>query len=336
MSPARIRPSRSASKNPSLLGRLTMAIGWSARPTSVAAIAAGGADVVIADVVAVVVAPAVVVVAGRRVVVAVGAVVEVLVAFGRVLVLEQPASSPRANSTARCLIRFEGSPGCPASVRTSLVGQAPSGSAAGQLGRAWSSRRSVGRSCQASVVAKESGEHRQRVTWSTLGSIELLEKMIPLQQQLVDAAREAGNEEEALAGETTLARAVHGLWWRRRYLTHLETGGDLLRPSDECAMHHEHGLIIEYPLDGDLNQIGLLCQTCQEWVQIYALGREPEEGKADHAAIYEEHQGHTIAIRLDDGSRVRLICVTCGADQESGWALLSGDVSDWFEELWNG
>ena len=186
------------------------------------------------------------------------------------------------------------------------------------------------------MVAKESGEHRQRVTWSTLGSIELLEKMIPLQQQLVDAAREAGNEEEALAGETTLARAVHGLWWRRRYLTHLETGGDLLRPSDECAMHHEHDLIIGYPLDGDLNQIGLLCQTCQEWVQIYALGGEPEEGKADHAAIYEEHLDHTIAIRLDDGSRVRLICVTCGADQESGWALLSGDVSDWFEELWNG
>ena len=101
-------------------------------------------------------------------------------------------------------------------------------------------------------------------------------------------------------------------------------------------MHHEHDLIIGYPLDGDLNQIGLLCQTCQEWVQIYALGGEPEEGKADHAAIYEEHLGHTIAIRLDDGSRVRLICVTCGADQESGWALLSGDVSDWFEELWNG
>jgi hypothetical protein len=184
-------------------------------------------------------------------------------------------------------------------------------------------------------------EHRDQVMEWTKASLEAYERLLPLQQRLIDLEREHGNEDEALVGEAEKARTEHQLWWRRRYLDHLEMGGEVLAPGDEWAMHHEHELTVEESDDGD--EIILFCRTCLDsvWANV------PDESGEGMAAKYAEHLGHDIRIRRDEGPEERGVaiygfdigidCYTCQhVEGQDGIPLFSGVVSAWFDELWDG
>ena len=172
--------------------------------------------------------------------------------------------------------------------------------------------------------------HAERVVMEwTRRSIELLERALG-----------PGRRDRVTGAE--FARYEHQLWWARRYLDHLEMGGELLRPADEWAQHHEHDLTIKQGPPEEGAEIILFCRTCDDpvWANV------PEESGEDMAAKYAEHLGHDIRTRRDEGPEERRVavygfdigldCHTCKNYEDGPIALFSDRVSDWFDELWNG
>ena len=127
------------------------------------------------------------------------------------------------------------------------------------------------------------------------------------------------------------ARWEHRLWWGRRYLDHLETGGELLSPAEEWYQHHEHDLPVE---ETESDGVILPCRTCNDpvWAGV------PEESGEGMAAKYAGHYGHKIRVMLlEGGEDIVLECHTCQhIEDQDGIAMYSGIVRDWFLELWNG
>jgi hypothetical protein len=162
-------------------------------------------------------------------------------------------------------------------------------------------------------------EHRDQVMEWTRESIDLVEEM------LGPTGPEAPPDE-------LKARWEHDLWWKRRYLDHLEMGGELLSAAEEWYQHHEHDLTIE-EFD-DTGYIILACRTCKDpvWASV------PEADGKGMAAIYVAHLGHDIRVMLlDGGEDIVLECHTCQhIEGQDGIAIFSGIVRDWFLELWNG
>ncbi len=167
------------------------------------------------------------------------------------------------------------------------------------------------------------------------------QELLLLLQENVELHRRLGHEDEAREGEAAKARTEHQLWWRLRYLDHLEMGGELLSPGDEWAMHHEHELTVEKVEDD--REIVLVCRTCLE--EVWA--RVPDESGEGMAAKYAGHLGHDIRIRRNKrpgeggaaiyGFDIGIDCYTCQwVEGQDGIPLFYAVVSDWFEELWNG
>jgi len=165
-------------------------------------------------------------------------------------------------------------------------------------------------------------------------AIELMEELMLLE---VDPERSARLQSE------------HG--WKSRYLAHLEAGGNFAVAADGWAQHHEHYLVVRHSLDdvGIIveDELLLWCVTCDTWVEVH--DRAGESGGTPGRTIfdiYEEHVMHNITIRRDEGPEERGVaiygfdigvdCATCGAERDGGYAIFSGVVSDWFDEVWNG
>jgi hypothetical protein len=139
-------------------------------------------------------------------------------------------------------------------------------------------------------------------------SIELLERTLP-----PDSVDRANERERALnTGVGCIAsrwgplppyprpwgRYEDKLWYARRYLDHLEMGGEigrLMRPMDKWAQHHGHDLTIQQgPPEGGATII-LFCRTCDDHVWA---GRETRVD--DIWSDYAEHLGHDIRIHRDE------------------------------------
>ena len=153
--------------------------------------------------------------------------------------------------------------------------------------------------------------------------------------------------------ETLMDRLQHAYDWRTRYFEHLLTGGDKLTPPDRWAMHHEHVLVMRFEsLLTENDVVNLHCETCDDGCQQVdhdpsKHSKEPKlVGGWTYDQIVAEHVGHTMSIRRDEapvagdvamfGLGIGLDCVTCGAERENGYAVFSSEVSEWFDDWWNG
>ena len=90
------------------------------------------------------------------------------------------------------------------------------------------------------------------------------------------------------------------LWFARRYLDHLEMGGELGRVislMDEWAQHHWHNLTIQQgPPDGGATII-LFCRTCDDHV---GAAREAKRAGPGYWSDHAKHLGHDIRIHRDE------------------------------------
>ena len=171
--------------------------------------------------------------------------------------------------------------------------------------------------------------------------VEIIRETIELLEELVIK----------ISDESKSLQHQHELQWQRRYLAHLDGGGETIRGSDYWAQHHEHNLTIKHLLDNvgviDEELLFLWCVSCDTHVEVH--DREGLSGGTPNRttySIYKEHLDHTITIRRDEtpdqrgvaiyGFDIGVDCATCGADREGGYAIFSGEVSDWFDEVWNG